>query len=392
MYWDLPFQLGVADYDPKAGEAASEEDEWNYDKLRNMFQVFVATNERSSFKIVLCVHWRQTAMVARAAEEACQITDIQMVYAYKNRQNATGCNIFINAVEVFMILFKGKRADDNGLSFSSPNPVHRHNLIFVPYTDIKLKELSKKINPHQKSAILTEQIFKRCLLSEGTVFIAGAGAGGDVFGAVRAGARRVVAVENDIVQWKRLGEELTKHAANSVTIKKQRATQNHSVAVLKTFVNDNYRIHDTQTFLNCFRKLVVDSKAKGLSECIEQMQKFLPLMTENDVERRCCQCAQSDSSVSVQCQLCSCAYSHPACAVTCRACDLLFCSKKCKTDHACDGQASDSKVESAPIPTSSSSSASPVKKRKNKDKKATSPLKKKQKVPEKEAENKEKKG
>ena len=82
-----------------------------------------------------------------------------------------------------------------------PDPRQRHNLITVPHiTSFALDASQKKINAAEKPRPLAQFFVDHYCPQGGNVLVIGAGAGGDVFGALDGGAN-VVAVERDLVQF-----------------------------------------------------------------------------------------------------------------------------------------------------------------------------------------------
>jgi len=81
------------------------------------------------------------------------------------------------------------------------DPRNRHNLIEVPHlTSFALNASQIKINAAEKPRALAEFFVNHFCPPGGNVLVIGAGAGGDVFGALDGGAN-VVAVEKDPVQF-----------------------------------------------------------------------------------------------------------------------------------------------------------------------------------------------
>jgi hypothetical protein len=82
-----------------------------------------------------------------------------------------------------------------------PDPRERHNLISVPHiTSFALDANQKKINAAEKPRALAKFFVDHYCPLGGNVLVIGAGAGGDVFGALDGGAN-VVAVERDPAQF-----------------------------------------------------------------------------------------------------------------------------------------------------------------------------------------------
>ena len=76
-------------------------------------------------------------------------------------------------------------------------PEERHNIIMCPSVSKPFLDLQKNIiNPCQKPPEVIQFFIERHCLANQKVLVIGAGAGGDVLGALLAG-RNVVAVEND---------------------------------------------------------------------------------------------------------------------------------------------------------------------------------------------------
>jgi hypothetical protein len=90
------------------------------------------------------------------------------------------------------------------------DPRNRHNLIEVPHlTSFALNTSQLKINAAEKPRALAQFFVDHFCPGGGNVLVIGAGAGGDVFGALDGGAN-VVAVEKDPVQFNAFPATATK--------------------------------------------------------------------------------------------------------------------------------------------------------------------------------------
>ena len=112
---------------------------------------------------------------------------------------ATQANDYVRAVEMATIGFFPSRKT---CYVNHPiAPPERHNFIDLQHvTNFAKDQHGNKVNPAEKPEKLAQHFCKHHIPVGGTILIIGAGAGGSVFGALRAGVN-VVAVESDNVQF-----------------------------------------------------------------------------------------------------------------------------------------------------------------------------------------------
>jgi len=193
VYWDLPFGLGLADWDQKA---LTPED------FSNLFNQLAIVNTAPDHVIVLLCHYKETSVTVEAMT-AAGYQNIHPVYHYKPAQNGEGMN-FIFAVECSLIGYKRSQAQCK-LRFAEMNPVFRHNLLFSPNVRAKAvvpgESDQEPVNTTQKHPLIASQVAAICCQPGDTALVLGFGSGSEVLGMAHAGIN-VVGIEKDPRQFR----------------------------------------------------------------------------------------------------------------------------------------------------------------------------------------------
>ena len=92
VFWDMPFGLGVADWDVKLSDL----------EIQMLFKQLDIINTATSWVVCLVVHVRDYGRVERLMEDH-GFVDIHPFYVYKPNQNQKGVGCFIFAVEVVIV-------------------------------------------------------------------------------------------------------------------------------------------------------------------------------------------------------------------------------------------------------------------------------------------------
>ena len=170
--------------------------------LADISKQYDAVNNSQLSVIILWHALKHHTMVLAMLKERLYQQEIDCHW-YKTDQTCVGpVSAHTLAVETFTVAF---RTDRNNYPWNlSKNPVERHNLISCPsVVNHALDNGGQEINVTEKPAAVTKQIFATHTNPGTWVVIVGAGAGGDVKGALMAGCN-VVAVERDERQYKAL--------------------------------------------------------------------------------------------------------------------------------------------------------------------------------------------
>ena len=192
IVFDTPYGLGVADWD-KVPTPPSD--------LKLIFEQLQAVNSSPSCTAVVWGHWTQLPGYLPIFQNSQFCSDIQNVSWYKINQNVEGPQEkWTHAREDFLV--GRQKSSDPTLNTCrlSRNPLERHNVIQGPTLSRYRKDLQgNKINIHEKPTYLMKQLCEIYTNPGDWVIVVGAGAGGEVFGAVEADCN-VLAIERDKVQ------------------------------------------------------------------------------------------------------------------------------------------------------------------------------------------------
>ncbi len=145
--------------------------------------------------------------IVKAALVEQNYNNIQPLIWYKENQNTIpgGTELFTWAFEVMVVAFMGpQRTSARNLPKS---PLERHNVIVGPQITDKYKADGQPLNNHEKPAWISRLLCTLVVPPGGNVIVLGAGAGGDVIGALAYGAS-VVACEVDQRQFTHLRARL----------------------------------------------------------------------------------------------------------------------------------------------------------------------------------------
>ena len=134
MFGDLPYFWGLKH--KKSQEVIvwdMPNAAWGQDDMDVLGRQILAANLSAAYPLILQCCMDQSAMV-KAFMAAHEFTDCEEVYWYKPNANAEGFNRHTPAVELFIIGYKGGRANVqwNTDRLGMKNPVHRHNMLSVP--------------------------------------------------------------------------------------------------------------------------------------------------------------------------------------------------------------------------------------------------------------------
>jgi hypothetical protein len=190
---------------------------WDTEPTKEFIETFLkqimAINNKPSYVVVLYHTMPMTTMVHEALTEA-HFQHLTPFFWHKtNHLTQTPVSSYTHSVECGTIAFKPSRdkCDWN----VSKDPRERHNFIDTPAITTYRKDASGNIiNQCQKPAALGRWLFGNHCAPGSTVLVLGAGALGDVEGAVHVGCN-VVAVEQDPEQFNASGAHLVRMAAET---------------------------------------------------------------------------------------------------------------------------------------------------------------------------------
>ena len=203
---DLKFGLGVAPWDM---ERIEEKD------VTHLLSNIAFLNGNHPRVMIFVVHSRDIGMVWKVMETA-GYTGIHTMFMYKNKQNFTGVNSFIFAVETYLIGYHGV---SETLMFPDrqKNPMTRHNMWFAPQvgSERRVKPDGKPVNPTQKPACTAFRLAEIFCSTGSWALVLGFGAGGEVMG-LAAGGVNVLAFENDPEQFRFLPQWLNEEDSKNI--------------------------------------------------------------------------------------------------------------------------------------------------------------------------------
>jgi hypothetical protein len=208
MVWDMCYGVGVEEWDK---EATSK------DELETVLAQFKAIDRSDSCTVVLWCHWRDMGLVEDVLKRSNYGSEIAPVCWYKDNQNVQGpSHRWTYSWEVCLIGRKLGSSKGADRVVMDANPLKRHNLIGGPtmrnYKMQTATDPSKRVNAYEKPPYLMEELCAMYSKANEWVLVVGAGAGGEVFGAINMWAN-VVAVERDAMQVKYLKGNILVHDA-----------------------------------------------------------------------------------------------------------------------------------------------------------------------------------
>ena len=182
--------------------------------------------------IALWGAWTMLPQYYKVLQKTNYNKDLHKVFWYKENQNVEGNkDQFTLAVEE-LLLGRMKTTDKALNTCQLPNnPVERHNIITGPTLHTyKKNEMGEKINLHEKPKYLATWLCETFTKPGDWVLVIGAGAGGEVFGALD-GLCNVVAIEKDPEQAEALESNLRRYESELEmqernAAKKRKAKQN----------------------------------------------------------------------------------------------------------------------------------------------------------------------
>ena len=220
LIWDTPYGIGHEEWDT----APLTEEE-----IKSVLTQFKAVNSRDSFHLFFWVHWNQLALYSDCLSNA-GYSSITPVCWYKNDQNVVGPpGNWTHAFEIGIHAVYRGSSGNALINYMSANPLERHNIIIGPNLHkYYIHDDTKRVNAHQKPDYLMQNICTKFCRPGEHVVVLGAGAGGEVRGALRAGCS-VFAMEKDQRQFTWLCQHLltldTILAQEIEAEKKKRAAQ-----------------------------------------------------------------------------------------------------------------------------------------------------------------------
>ena len=188
--------------------------------MLSFLQQLVAATKAESSVLILWHKPADTQIVLTALDHhSVPYKQANHIYWWKTAEHAPPIPVscYASSCEMATIAYAPDRTHCNwnmGL-----NPRDRQNFIATPSVTKYLKHPNgDTVNPCQKPPALAKWLIGNHIKPGSNVLICGAGAGGEVMGAIAAGAN-VVAVENDIVQFNALGAELCRLADEELKAK-----------------------------------------------------------------------------------------------------------------------------------------------------------------------------
>jgi hypothetical protein len=196
MFADWPYGYNLFKYDLKLSKSFCTQ----------VYQQFDAVRSNDNHVTVNFCSPQDLCMVSEVMKER-KYSNVENLYWFKPGQTMTGTpKSYTPAVETGLIGFYP--SSDDIPWYTSADPVKRHNVLHHP----SVKTLAKNavggaINVTEKPPALAKWILGNHCEPGSTVLIVGAGAGGDIVGAVQANLN-VVAVEVDRMQFEALRAHL----------------------------------------------------------------------------------------------------------------------------------------------------------------------------------------
>ena len=236
-------------------------------------------------------------------------TNIHPFFIHKNNQNCVGYQQYTYAVDVLVVgYYPNKRSVPWN---ASANPLMRHNIISVPSLNVHYKNPSdnKTANIHEKPAGNMATLMANHASPGPWALVLGAGSGGEVLGAIKAGLH-VVAVERDQRQFDGLRARLTQMMVNEEKQKLELAQKKEK--------------QKTASMKKKKSKAKIVSSSNASPAADDQVQSRCP----------CCGVDETDVDTFVECQVCQ-TRVHRGCALLSNVIDgvseeqILTCSQSC---------------------------------------------------------------
>ena len=191
LYFDLPFGLQKVD--------------WDFDcptvqQLQNLLGHFSSVDLSNDSVVVFCCRVDQVGVIQSAfkAQRTFSHFITEVFWVKQDFVTAGDSNTLAKTVEVFVTARRSDRsATTSSLRPMSPNPRGRANVIYGPQLRKLYKDAENRVvNQYEKPGYVIQWFIDRFCAPGSNVCVVGAGAGGDVMGALELG-HNVVAVEND---------------------------------------------------------------------------------------------------------------------------------------------------------------------------------------------------
>ena len=179
--------------------------------LDTFFRQLTATKSSESSIVILYHKPADTQLVLTALTKTAYSQASHFFWHKTGHSSPTPQSSYTSTVEMGTMAFQPDRTKCNWNLGADPRG--RHNFIECPAVTTYLKHADGSIvNPCQKPPELSQWLVSNHIKPGTNVLVIGAGAGGDVLGALEAGAD-VVAIEKDHRQFVTLGAELCRLAA-----------------------------------------------------------------------------------------------------------------------------------------------------------------------------------
>ena len=178
--------------------------------METLLRQLGATTSADSTVLML---WHKPADTQLILDALAKSSYVQPNHFYWHKQlhtSPTQVSSYTSSCEMGTMAYTPDRTKVNWNMGTDPRK--RHNFIETPAVTTYLKDSQGAVvNPCQKPPQLAEWMVSNHIKPQSNVLVIGAGAGGDVIGAVEAGAN-VVAIEKDHKQFLALGAELVRLA------------------------------------------------------------------------------------------------------------------------------------------------------------------------------------
>ena len=322
IYSDLPY--GVLELVKTWWDQRHSDDEMDL-----FFKQLAIINRASTHIIALHCWFRDTGRVGTYMERH-GYTDVHPVFCYKPRQNQRGTGCFISSVDTILLGYKPSRAACN-LRFASPNPLLRHNLLFVPNVTKRLQDSDgKDINPTQKHITISQRLGQIACAPGSKALVIGAGSGSELIGLHLAGMH-VTGIEKDARQFLACSSRLLDFTVNPDDVLSENKRDLDLLSSLNN-VASNYTT-----------KLVVgEAKSENIPLPASPIVISEEAKLANSSGKNCAVCGETTVDQDVECAAAACKGQpkHADCLVMCpksgeTGCNLLFCDADCANDHTC---------------------------------------------------------
>ena len=200
MFFDEPFGLGKAPWDKAAVTK---------EQRKQLLSMFGAVDRSDDSVVVFCCKVELVGEVVECLKDSSWSKSVGPVYWYKRGFNKMATNNqLLNAVECFVVGRKSDRGMRSKVAGMPTDPLHRHNFLECPQLRKYFKcENGDPVNIYEKPGAVIQWFLERFTTPSATIVIVGAGAGGDVMGAIEKGWN-VNCVESDEAQVKALSARL----------------------------------------------------------------------------------------------------------------------------------------------------------------------------------------